>query len=343
MKTYAVGIIGCGNIFPMHAESLSKTPGVRLAAVCDTRRERAREKAHHYQCAYYTDYRTMLKKEPLDCVHICTPHYLHAPMALESAGRGIHALVEKPMAITSRDASKMLTAFKDSKLTLGVISQNRFNPGFQLVKRLADSGDLGSIFSSKLVLSYHKPDAFYRKSDWKGTWDKEGGGVVIDQSIHFLDVLQWIIDSDIDYIEANVANRMHRFIRVEDCAEGVVRFRNGAYVCFYLMNFYSYDADIQIEMHCEKARVKIIKDSAYVEFSDGRKKEARPRPNEYIDYGQGVKSYWGYCHYNQIRDFYDSLRRGKKPAITGLDGKKALDIVLAIYESSKRKKRVYFR
>jgi len=341
MSTLKVGIIGCGTIFPMHAESLRRIPGVKIAAVCDIKEGRARAAAKKYGCKYYTDYRKMLALEDLDVVHVCTPHYLHAPMVIDMAKHGINVLTEKPMAINPSDARKEVAAAKKAGVTFGVISQNRFNPSSVLVKKRVADGSLGKLKSARLVLSYCKPDSYYKKSDWKGRKDKEGGGVVIDQAIHFLDILRWLVPSPIDYVESHTANRFHSFINVEDSAEGVIKFKDGFYACFYLMNYYSYDDDPEIEIDCQKARVNIIKDSAKICYSKGKVEIAEPKKNEYINYGGGVKSYWGYCHYNQIKDYYDSLKAGRKPAITGLDALKTQELVWAIYESSKRNKRVY--
>lgn len=342
MNTFRVGIIGCGTIFPMHAQSLRKVKAVKIVAVCDVKESRAKEKSIQYRCKYYKDYRKMLRAERLDAVHICTPHYLHMSMVAEAAKRGINVLVEKPMGLNPKEAWKEVVVARANKVTLGVILQNRFNPSSRLVKKRIEDGSLGRLKSAKLVLSYHKPDSYYKKSPWKGRKKLEGGGVVIDQAIHYLDVVRWLVPSPIEYVEASCANRMHSFIKVEDSAEGVIKFRNGFYACFYLINFYSYDDDPEIEIDCEKARVNIIKDSARIWYYRGNRIEkASPKPDEYIDYGDGVRDYWGYCHYNQIKDFYDSLRKGKKPAITGEDAFKTQELVWAIYESSARKRRIY--
>ena len=341
MKTFKVGIVGCGTIFPMHAQSLANIKGVKLASVSDIVEAKARAKAKQYKCNYYKDYRRMLDKESLDAVHICTPHYLHMPMIVEAAKRGIDILTEKPMALNPAEAKKELAAAKKYKVTLGVISQNRFNPSSQLIKKRIQDGSLGTMKSAKLVLSYHKPDSFYKKSVWKGRKRLEGGGVVIDQAIHYLDVLRWLAPSPIEYVEATCRNRRHSLIDVEDSAEGVIQFKSGFYACFYLINFYSYDDDPEIEIDCEKARVNIVKDSARIGYFRGGEEKAGPRPDEYIDYGDGVRDYWGYCHYNQIRDFYDALRYNKKPAITGEDAFKTQKLVWAIYESSRRGKKIY--
>ncbi len=181
-----------------------------------------------------------------------------------------------------------------------------------------------------------------RDRDWRGRLAKEGGGVLIDQAIHFIDVLRWLIDDKVDFVEAHTARRKHSFIEVEDLAEGLIKFKKGAYVCFYLMNFYSYDADPQIEIDCEKGRVEMIKDSAMIGFYNGRVAQAEPKPGEYIDYGQGRKDYWGYCHWIQIKEFYQALREDRQPEVDGVEGLKTQEIVWNIYRSAKLGRRIYF-
>ncbi|OGW74984.1 MAG: oxidoreductase [Omnitrophica bacterium RBG_13_46_9] len=341
MKQLNVGLIGCGSIFPMHAQSLVNTPGVIIRTVCDIKPFRARKAAKKYRCSAYLDYKSMLDKGDLDAVHILTPHYLHPLMTIEAAKRKIHVLCEKPIAIIPKDADRMIKACRDNGVKLGVVSQNRYNPGSKLAKKYISNGKLGKIKAVKLVLSYHKPDSFYRKSDWKGTWDKEGGGVLIDQSIHFIDVLRWLINDKVDYIEANIANRMHNSIKVEDLAEGIIKFKKGTYVCFYLINYYSYDDDTEIELDCEKGRVNIVKDSARIGLYNGIAVNASPRPDEYIDYGKGRKDYWGFCHWIQIKEFYKALRNNEEPDINGAEARKTLEIVYNIYRSAKQHKRIY--
>jgi predicted dehydrogenase len=284
----------------------------------------------------------MLEKEDLDSVHILTPHYLHPPMAILALDKKINVLTEKPISINPLDAEKMIKAAKRNKVKLGVIFQNRYNPGSQLIKKNLLAGRLGKIKAAKLVLTYHKPVSYYKRSDWRGRLKLEGGGVLIDQAIHFIDVLNWFIDDEVEYVEANIARRQHKFIEVEDLAEGVINFKKGSYICFYLINFYSYDADPEIEMDCSKARVKIVKDSARIGFYDGREIEAGPKPNEYIDYGKGRKDYWGFCHWIQIKEFYQALREGREPQVNGEEALKTQQIVWNIYKSTRTGKRIYF-
>jgi len=175
MKTFRAGIIGCGTIFPMHAQSLNNIKGVKLVAVSDIKEGRAKQRAKAYRCSYYTDYKKMLDEADLDTVHICTPHYLHMPMVLEAAKRKIDTITEKPMALDPVQAEREIKAAKKAGITFGVISQNRFNPGSQLVKKRIKDGSLGKARAAKLVLTYHKPDSYYKASDWKGRKNKEGG------------------------------------------------------------------------------------------------------------------------------------------------------------------------
>ncbi len=340
---FRVGIVGCGNIFLMHAQSLVNTPGVEVTAVCDIRPSRARQAAKRYNCHCYLDYTKMLQKEKLDAVHVLTPHYLHPPMAIQAIKRKINVLSEKPIAINPCDAEKMISAARKNKVKLGVISQNRYNPGTQLVKKHLENGSLGKIKAAKLIVSYHKPDSYYKASDWKGRLDKEGGGVLIDQCIHFIDVLRWLIADRVEYVEANIARRMHKSTQVEDLAEGLIKFKQGAYVCFYLMNFYSFDADPQIEMDCQKGRVEMVKDSARIGFYDGKEVEAKPKPSEYIDYGANQRDYWGFCHWIQIKEFYRALKAGREPQINGKEALQTQRIIWSIYQAARKKRRIYFR
>ncbi len=340
---FRAGLVGCGNIFLMHAQSLINIPGVEVAAVCDIRPSRARKAAKRYNCRCYFDYERMLREEKLDAVHILTPHYLHPSMAIQALKKRINVLTEKPISINPRDGQAMIRVAKQNRVRLGVISQNRYNPGSQLIKQNLLNGKLGKVKAAKLIVSYHKPDSYYKKSDWKGRLDKEGGGVLIDQSIHFIDVLRWLIDDKVDYVEANVARRMHKSIEVEDLAEGVIRFKRGAYICFYLINFYCFDADPEIEIECQNGRVKMIKDSARIGFYDGREIKAKPHQGEYIDYGENRRDYWGFCHWVQIDEFYRALREAREPEVNGQEALKTQKIIWNIYRSARLKKKIYFK
>ncbi len=339
-------IIGCGNIFPMHAESIRQTciGKAQLTGVCDNKKERALAMGNKYKCAAYIDYKEMIIKEKPDVVHICTPHYLHKEMSIFAAEQGCNIFQEKPMALNCKEAKEIIAAVKKSGVKFGISFQNRYNPGTVMCKKELESGSLGSIISARLVLCWHKPDSYYLKSDWKGTWDKEGGGVVIDQAIHSLDILRYLIGDEIEYVDCCIANRMHEKVEVEDEAAGIIMFKKGAYINFYTISHYSYDDDVRMQLHCEKGIINIIKDSAEIWFNQKKifnVKRAAPKSNEYIDYGEGFRDYWGYCHSIAIRKFYDSVINGTKSEIDEDEGYATMRLVDAIYESGMSGKRVY--
>lgn len=342
MKKYRVGIVGCGNIFPMHAFPVSQLENCELVAVCDVKEERVKAKANEFGCKDYLDYKEMIKKENLDVIHICTPHHMHAPVAIYAAKNKVNVLTEKPMSIKYADAKEMVDTAKDNNVTLGVIFQNRYNPGSVLIKSALDSGKLGKIYGGKLSVTWDRSDEYYSHSDWKGTWDKEGGGVIIDQAIHTMDLMRWFINSDIEYVDAVIGNRAHEIIEVEDTAEGVIKYKNGVLAAFHAINYYTYDAPVEIELHCEKGVVKMIADTASIKYNDGKEVIVGNNPNETFDYGN-VKSYWGVSHIKQIKNYYKALSEGVKPDVTGEEALKTQKMINAIYDGGKTSKRIYFK
>ncbi len=341
MKQLKVGIIGCGIIFPMHAESIKRDKFGVLKAVCDIEPGIAKKAGNKYRVPYYTDYKTMAKMEELDVVHVCTPHYLHKEMSVYCLDAGINVLQEKPMAMSVKEALEITRKAKAVKVKYGVIFQNRYTPAAILSRKTINSGRLGKICSAKLILTWHKPDKYYLKSRWRGTFDKEGGGVIIDQAIHSLDLLRWLFNSEVEYVDASTFNRLHDIVEVEDEAIGVIMFKSGAYISFYTMNHYSYDDDVFMEIHGKNGRIKIIKDSADVYYKTGKAERAAPKSGDYIDYGNGVKDYWGICHSIQINKFYGAILKNKPFEINADEGLKTQWLVNAIYESSRLKKRLY--
>lgn len=341
MKKFKVGVIGIGNVSPMHCVSILNCEQAELVAVCDNKPERAQSGAERYGCAAYTDYKQMIDEADIDVVHVVTPHYQHAPMVIYAAQKGKHVLTEKPMSITVEDAEAMIKACEDAGVTLGVIFQNRYNPGSQLIKQALESGSLGKIKGGKCFITWDRSDEYYSRSDWKGTWDKEGGGVIIDQAIHTLDLLRWFVDDEIEYVDAQIGNRAHAQIEVEDTAEGVIKYKKGTVTGFWAVNYYSYDAPVEIELHCEHGLVKMVGDRATIRYNSGKEESWEHIPGEELDFGAGAKQYWGVNHSKQINAFYRSLAAGETPWIDGREALKTQKMVAAIYESGKTSKRIY--
>lgn len=328
-----VGIVGCGSIFTMHATSCDYLPNSTLVAVCDIKPERAERAAKKYGCHAYTDYEEMIAKESLDVLHVCVPHYLHPIISRYALEHGIHVICEKPMSIRYEDAEANVRLAKEKNLRYGIIFQCRFNDTAQLIKKNIENGRLGKVISARTVLTWCKPDSYYALSDWKGTWDKEGGGVIIDQAIHSLDLANWFINDEPIRVQAHLSNRGHAIMEVDDTGEGFINYRNGATLAFWAMNNYGCDEPIEIRLLCENGKAVMSYDDATITLKDGTVLTAT---QDAVNIGyEGGKDYWGLQHVREIDDFYRAVEEGRDPIISGEEALKIQKLVCAIYESGR--------
>ena len=330
-----VGVIGCGRISVMHFVSIASIDEVELVACCDIKPERAHGAAEEYGVKAYTSYEEMLECENLDAVHLCLPHYLHSKVAVCAFEHGVHVLTEKPMDIDYESALGAVNRAKELGVTFGVIFQCRYNNSAKLVKSAIESGRLGKVISARSTLTWTRSDDYYSASDWKGTWDKEGGGVVIDQAIHSIDLVRWVIDSEVESVSCSMANRGHKMVDVEDSAEGLVTFKNGVRYGFYCMNNYGCDEPIEIRLFCEKGKVVFGYDDAVITYNDGAVETAH-QDEDKITY-KGGKDYWGIHHVKQIRQFYDALLGREELEISGEEALKTHKLIMEIYRIGKEK------
>jgi UDP-N-acetyl-2-amino-2-deoxyglucuronate dehydrogenase len=365
MTTYRVGIIGCGAIFFVHAFPLHKLENTEIKAVCDIKPHALEAAKRLFNCDGYSDYRELLQREDIDVVHILTPHYLHAPMSIEAANAGIHVLTEKPMSITMDDARAMIETSKRNNVTIGVISQNRYNAASVAIKEALVNGNLGEVIGQRIILSWFKPAEYYRVSDWHGTWDKEGGSLMIDQAIHVMDLARWFVNDEIESIEASIANRKHPEIETEDTAEGVITYCNGVQSVFFATNNFSYNAPVVVETHCENGTALMEFDRAVITYKNGEEITVVNNPNDTIneadfkaffnqdsaqvaartlkEWGivdfpitwKSPRAYWGVTHIKQIQNFYASLEAGIQPDINAEVAIKTQEMICAIYQSAK--------
>lgn len=328
MEKLRIGVIGCGRISVMHFESVVASDRAVLVACADIKKDRADEKAKQYNITAYTSYEEMIEKEKLDAVHLCLPHYIHSSVAIYAMEHGLNVITEKPMDIDLKSAEKAVEVSKKTGKVFGVISQCRYNPSAQLVKKTVESGKLGKIISARSVLTWTRSDQYYSESDWKGTWDKEGGGVVIDQAIHSIDLVRWIVDSEIESVSCSMANRGHKTVFVEDSAEGLIKFKNGTVYGFWCMNNYGDDEPIEIQLFCEKGKVKFGYDDAYIKFNDGTDDEIHTTHDRYSG-----KVYWGNMHVNQIYNFHGACLGLEKLDIDGDEALKTHRLICEMYNA----------
>lgn len=335
MNKIRAAVIGCGTISGMHLESITALSDLaELTAVCDIKEERAKKASELYGGRVYTDYHKMFEEEKLDAIHICLPHYLHDVVAREALEHGIHVLSEKPMSITYDGAVQTVELAEQLHLQYGVILQCRYNTPSQHIKKRIEDGRLGKVKSARVVLTWNRPDAYYSESDWKGTWDKEGGGVIINQTIHSLDLANWFIDDEVSDLQASLHNRLHEGIEVEDTAEGVIQYCNGTRMMFYASNNYVCDEPIEIRMVCEHGKAVFTYEHAEIMYDDGSEERIQNKKQKFVSYSSG-KEYWGEQHAVQIHQFYQAVL-GKEPLeITGREALKIQKIVCDIYHTGR--------
>lgn len=330
-----VGLIGCGRVARVHARLLTAAKHTHLVAVADTKEDRAQAFAQEYGAEPYTDYTELLQRDDIDAIQICTPHHLHAEMTIAAANAGKHVLTEKPMALSVADANAMIEAASINKVKLGVIFQNRYNDASVAAKETIESGRLGEIKGARAFITWDRSDDYYKKSDWKGTWDKEGGGVLIDQAIHTIDLMQWLL-GDVESIRATYDTRAHTFIHVDDVAEAYIKFTNGAIACLYANSFYVYDAPVYLEIVGTKGLIQLTGSEAHIKI-DNETLHVTQAQDEILG-----NQYWGSGHKRQIYDFYNNVLNDETPFIDGHAGKVAMSMVLAMYESSRKGETIVF-
>ena len=321
-------IVGCGNIGAVHAESIRRLEGVSLCAAADIRPERAASYAEKYGCRAYASLEEMLEKERPDVLHICTPHYLHVPMTAYALQRGIHVFCEKPPVISEEQLDALTRAAAEGPGRAGFCFQNRYNPGVLFIRELLASGRLGKIKGARGIVTWNRGEAYYTQSGWRGRLETEGGGALINQSIHTMDLLGVFLGKPVS-VEAQTANHhLPGVIEVEDMMEAYIRYADAA-ACFYATTAYTEDAPPLIELSCEKGIVRMEDPEVTVIWPDGR----REHPETVRKQALG-KSYWGSGHLDCIADFYRCLRTGERFA-QDLDGvRDTIRLMLAAYRSA---------
>ena len=321
-------IVGCGNIGAVHAESIRRLEGVSLCAAADIRPERAASYAEKYGCRAYASLEEMLEKERPDVLHICTPHYLHVPMTAYALQRGIHVFCEKPPVISEEQLDALTRAAAEGPGRAGFCFQNRYNPGVLFIRELLASGRLGKVKGARGIVTWNRGEAYYTQSGWRGRLETEGGGALINQSIHTMDLLGVFLGKPVS-VEAQTANHhLPGVIEVEDMMEAYIRYADAA-ACFYATTAYTEDAPPLIELSCEKGIVRMEDPEVTIIWPDGR----REHPETVRKQALG-KSYWGSGHLDCIADFYRCLRTGERFA-QELDGvRDTVRLMLAAYRSA---------
>ena len=325
-KIYKVAVVGCGSISANHLHGLKANNNVEVVALCDIIPERAEARAEEYSvnCKIYTDYYEMLDKEELDSVHICTPHYLHAPMTIAALKKDINVFLEKPACISTSEIEDMLKAEKESRGMVCVSFQNRLNPSTLLAKKLIEED--GGADCAYGIIFWHRNEGYYTNSGWRGKKATEGGGVMINQAIHTLDLLRYLCGMPKSVI-ANTDNiSLRGDIEVEDTAYGRFMLESGKVFTIFATNSMNYSFPTTITIHADHDTMYIIGDGTVL-INDKviMKNHAKRR-----EVGKRV---WGAGHKGLISDFYRCIKTGDKFALDFYEAQLAVRMILAMYRS----------
>ncbi len=318
-------IIGLGVIAPVHLESIRKQ-GSRIVAVCDVDIDKAKLFVQKYnlQVQVFSDYKEMLNNTEIDVVHICTPHNLHTEMSIYALEHNINVLCEKPLCILPEDVKIIKSAQSKSKAQLAVCLQNRYNESNLYVKELLSDDQVIGGFG---CVVWNRDASYYNSANWRGKWDTEGGGVMINQALHTLDLMQWFVGMP-ESVIAHISNDTHNnFIEVEDTANGIFE-SDRAVFNFYATVSSKVDFNVQIMLATKSKRIVITDNNVIV---DGAAKEMKTltAANGKCCYGNG--------HEKLVHDFYDCVEKNKNFWIDTDEASKVIRLINAMYKSKGEK------
>ncbi len=339
MEKIGVGIVGCGAIGPTHARAVMEIEEAKLVAVCDAREERARRLAEQLGVEWYTDYEKMLEREDIQVVSICTPSGTHADMGILAAKAGKHIICEKPLDVTLEKCDALIRVAKENKVKLGGIFQHRFAEESRLVKRLVEEGNLGKIVLANVDMKWYRSQAYYDSDAWRGTWALDGGGCLMNQGVHFVDLLLWIM-GPVEWVRAETTTLTHN-IEVEDTAVAILKFKNGALGAIEATTSAYPGVYARISVGGYKGSVVWEDDKITFLKIEGKEEEAKVEKPAIAWGASDPMAIPAGLHTRNIYDIIRAIIEDREPLITGEEARKAVELILAIYKSAQRDEKVF--
>jgi UDP-N-acetyl-2-amino-2-deoxyglucuronate dehydrogenase len=343
-KPVKFGIVGtgvgadfCARGFSMIADS-----GIGdLVAVTSRREERAKDFASKWGLElWYTDHDQMLQEAGIDAVIINTPHYLHYPMALDAIKAGKHTLVDKPMAVNLKEADDMIEEAEKRNVRLGVVLQSRFDPTFRKVRGAAQEGEFGRLILGEAVVKWYRTQGYYEQSPWRGCWATEGGGALINQAIHTIDLLLWIMGSP-RTLWAQTETSSHN-IEVEDLAVAVIRFKNGAIGVVQGSTAIYPGLPTRLEIHGTKGTAMIEGEMLKRWSVLGEEEEVAQEAKTGLESWSRPELVPATNHRSLIKDFAQAITEDREPHVNGREGRRSLELIRGIYRSGRTQRPVEF-
>lgn len=346
MASIGFGIVGCGMIAGFHARAIAELRGAKLVAVSTSREENGRRIADlALGCQVYTDYEKFLKHAGLDVVIICTPSGAHLEPAISAAAAGKHVVVEKPLEVTLARCDRIIAACKSAGVLLCTIFPSRFSPANLALKRAINAGRFGRLTLADTYVKWYRTQEYYDSGGWRGTWKLDGGGAFMNQAIHNVDLLQWLA-GDVAEIVAFTGTLAHERIEVEDVGVAALKFQNGALGVIEATTAAYPGMLKRTEIHGTHGSAVVEQDSIRTwQFA----KPVRSDAALLEQFGSGSQSTGGAGnpaaishagHREQLKDFVAAIRKGTAPVVTGDEGRKSVEIILAIYAAAKNGKSV---
>lgn len=331
MSKVKFAIVGTGSIVPVHAQALVTLKDASLAAICGKNAEQARELAAKFTCDWHNDYQAMLQRSDIDAVSICTPSGLHAELGMEAALAGKHVVIEKPIDITLEKTDALIKTCRQQGVKLAVIFQRRYSDGVITLKNLLDQGKLGQLIFGGCYIKLYRSQEYYDSGAWRGTWELDGGGVLMNQGIHYIDMLQYLA-GPVAEVKGHCGTLGHTGLEVEDTASATVKFRSGALgviegtTCAYpglvsRIDIYGTEGSAVIE---NEVLTSVQLKNGY-EYKAGSNTE---------NAGVSSPDIVSECHQRQFQEIITAIKNNQEPLVNGEEGRKSLEVILAIYKAA---------
>ena len=341
--TYGIGIVGAGMIAPFHLEAIKGLPNARAMGIMDHGSGKGRAIAPDLDPTGADDLDVFLARDDIDVITIATPSGTHLDIALAAAAAGVHCIVEKPIEITLERIDRMIAAHDAAGTVLGGIFNNRYTDSAQLLKRTVEAGRFGTLTFAGTTGPWWRDPEYYSSSDWKGTWALDGGGALMNQGIHSVDQLQWLVDSPVTSVSGRIATIAHPSIEVEDTGAATLQFENGALgsiACTTSM----WPGHFRTLTLAGTDGTAVLADEGLLfwQFRDETAEDDAIRGELLTLPGAGIGASNPSAgvdargHQAVFADFLRALELGEAPAIDGHEARKAVAIIRAIYESSER-------
>ncbi|MBN1864488.1 MAG: Gfo/Idh/MocA family oxidoreductase [Victivallales bacterium] len=356
MSELNIGLIGYGKVAHLHAKAISGLEGARLKAVCGPKADKARCFADAYGIAACSDVARMVE-DGTDIVVVCTPHPVHASSAVAAANAGAHVIVEKPLASNLADCDKIISSCESAGVMLGTMSQRRWFPPCKRIRDAIDEGKIGEPALGMVLMLGWRDEAYYDSDPWRGSWKGEGGGVLVNQAPHQLDLLLWYM-GQVAEVSGCWDNLNHPCIEVEDTALAWVRFVDGGLASILVSNSQKPGIYAKVHIHGRNGASLGVQTDGGAMFIAGMSDILEPPsldlwsvPGEEQQLAEwnmadarvfNSVSPMEHYHRLQLQDFVDALREGREPAVTGVDGRRTVELITAIYRSQKLSSPVRF-